>query len=61
MFEVYTGDDKQSVTQFELRTDAILIACQKHAKLGIHHGVRFASKVIFNTNFNDPEFVHVSG
>ena len=60
MFEVYTGtgDNKQSVKELEKRNDAIQWAWDKRDShiTNAHHGVRHKGKVIFNTDFNDPEF-----
>ena len=59
MFEVYTGtgDNKQSVGKSEKRNDAIALAWEKYDKTSKHHGVKHKGKVVFNTDFNDPEFL----
>lgn len=58
MFEVYigTGDSKKPIKRFDKRNDAIKMAWSQHDKTLSHHGVTKEGKVIFNTDFNDPEF-----
>lgn len=59
MFEVYagTGENKQSLKRFDKLNDAILLAWAQHDITLNHHGVLQEGKVIFNTDFSDPEFV----
>ena len=59
MFEVYTGtgESKQPIKSFEKRNDAIKLAWDQRDRTSNHYGVRKDGKVVFNTNFSDPEFV----
>lgn len=59
MFEVYagTGENKQPIKSFDKLNDAILLAWEKYDKTTDHHGVRKEGRVVFNTDFSDPEFV----
>lgn len=62
-FEVYsgTGEDKQPAGKRETLNDAITYAWERHGKTYDHYGVLYQGKVVFNTNFNDPEFDSVKG
>lgn len=58
MFEVYvgTGGNKKPIKKFDKRNDAIEMAWSQRDKTLNHHGVIKEGEVIFNTDFNDPEF-----
>ena len=59
MFEVYigAGKNKQLIKSFDKLNDAIILAWNERYKTLDHHGVIKENKVVFNTNFGDPEFV----